>query len=226
MTRRARSALMIALLLGGCVFGGGDEDRPAPAKSAKPRPAAVSRPTPRETQQCFTELSRQSIRFSALADKDFGGGCALAGTVQLIDIGVPVSNLKGMRCGLADAFTGWIRFAVAPAAAQILGSRLMKVESMGTYSCRGIVGGGPRTAGKLSEHATANAVDVAAFILEDGRRVSVKGDWRSQDPAVRDFMKAIHRSACRRFKTVLSPDYNAVHHDHLHFDMGRGPFCA
>ena len=29
-----------------------------------------------------------------------------------------------------------------------------------------------------------------------------------------------------RFRTVLGPDYNAAHYNHLHLDMGRGPFCA
>lgn len=225
MIARLAPVLLIPVLLGACVFGG-DDDRPAPAKRTKAKPAAVSRPTPRETQQCFTDLSRQSIRYSALADKDFGGGCELVGTVQLIDIGVPVTNLKSMRCRLADALTGWVRYAVAPAAHQILGSTLVKVESMGTYSCRGIVGGGARTAGRLSEHATANAVDISAFVLADGRRITIEHDWRSRDPKVAKFIATIRRSACRRFKTVLTPDYNAAHYNHLHFDMGRGPFCA
>jgi hypothetical protein len=25
---------------------------------------------------------------------------------------------------------------------------------------------------------------------------------------------------------VLSPDYNAAHYNHMHLDMGKGPFCA
>ncbi len=213
-------ALLVPLFVAGCASG--DDERPARPKGA----ATLSRPTPRETQQCFTELARQQIRYSALADKDYGGGCELVGTVQLIDIGVPITNLQGMRCGLADAFTGWVRFAVAPAAHQILGSELVRVESMGTYSCRAVIGGGARTAGRLSEHAIANAVDVSAFILADGRRVTIERDWRSQDPRVRAFLSTIRRSACRRFKTVLTPDYNAAHYNHLHLDMGRGPFCA
>jgi hypothetical protein len=221
-----RSAFLLPpLLLAACVFGGGDDDRPARPKSPMVK-STTARPTSRETQQCFTELSRRNIRYSALADKDFGGGCELVGTVELIDIGVPVTNLKGMRCGLADAFTGWVRFAVAPAVHQLLGSELVKVESMGTYACRGIVGGGARTAGRLSEHSIANAVDISAFVLADGRRISILRDWRSSDPAVREFMSVIRRSACRRFKTVLTPDYNAAHRDHLHFDMGGRPFCT
>ena len=109
-----------------------------------------------------------------------------------------------------------------PAARLYLGTELARVETFGSYSCRNING---RLAGKLSEHASANAVDVSGFLLADGRRITVKQDWNSPDPALRSFLLVIRTSACRRFKTVLSPDYNALHADHFHLDMGRGPFC-
>lgn len=225
---RRIAVIALSLLLAAC-FGGGERDRPTPApapiRERPGGPITLNGPTPRETQQCFTDLSRQEIRFSPLPDRDFGSGCVVMGAVQLIDIGVPVSNLKSMRCQLADAFTGWVRNAVAPAAFQILGSELVKVESMGTYSCRGIIGGGAGSSARMSEHGLANAVDVGGFILKDGRRITIVNDWNSDDPKIREFFQAIHRSACRRFKTVLSPEYNAAHHDHLHLDMGRGPFC-
>ncbi len=89
-----------------------------------------------------------------------------------------------------------------------------------------MIGRGAIGAKVLSEHALANAVDVAGFDLADGRRVMVETGWRSDDARVREFLQVIHTSACRRFQTVLSPDYNAAHHNHLHLDMGRGPFCA
>lgn len=220
------SLLCLPLLLTGCVFGGG-QDRPAPApiRERPGGPVTLNGPTPRETQQCFADLSREKVRYSPLPDRDFGGGCIVTGAVQLLDIGVPVSGLKSMKCGLARSFTAWVRFAVAPAAKQILGSPLVKVETFGTYSCRGIIGNGAASAQRMSEHGLANAVDVSGFVLADGRRITIERDWRSGDTATQDFMAAIHNSACRRFATVLSPDYNAAHYNHLHLDMGRGPFC-
>ena len=217
---------LLPLLLAGCVFGGGDE-RPAsaPIRERPGGPITLNRPTPREVQQCFADLSREEVRYSPLPDRDFGSGCIVTGAVQLLDIGVPVSGLKSMKCGLARTFTGWVRFAVAPAAKQILGSELVKVETFGTYSCRAIIGGGAASAGRMSEHGLANAVDVSGFVLADGRRVTIERDWRAYDPRVREFLEVIHKSACRRFATVLSPDYNAAHYNHLHLDMGRGPFC-
>lgn len=220
------AALLLPLLLTGCVFGGGDEaPRPAPIRERASGPITLNGPTPRETQQCFTDLSREQVRFSPLPDRDFGSGCIVTGAVELLDIGVPVSGLKSMRCPLARNFTAWVRFAVAPAAQQILGSELVRVESMGSYSCRGIVGRGAEATTRMSEHGLGNAVDIGGFVLRDGRRIRIAGGWTSEDPAVREFLQVVHRSACRRFKTVLSPDYNAAHRDHLHLDMGRGPFC-
>lgn len=223
---RRIAAIALPLLLAAC-FGGGERERPAPmpVRERPGGPVTLTGPTPRETQQCFTDLSREEIRFSPLPDRDFGSGCIVTGAVELLDIGVPVTNLKSMRCPLARNFTAWVRHAVAPAAHQILGSELVKVESMGTYSCRGIIGGAAGSSARMSEHGLGNAVDVAGFVLKDGRRITIERDWDSDDPEVREFLQVIHRSACRRFRTVLSPDYNAAHYNHLHLDMGRGPFC-
>ena len=219
--------LLLPVLLSGCLFGG-DEDRPVPTTPIRPRasgPITLNGPTPRETQQCFTDLSREQVRYSPLPDRDYGGGCVVRGAVQLIDVGVPVTNLKGITCPLARTFIAWLRNAVAPAAHQMLGSDLVRVETYGTYSCRGVIGRGAEGAKTISEHSFANAVDVSGFVLADGRRVTIETGWHSQDGEVRDFLDVIHKSACKRFKTVLSPDYNAAHYNHLHLDMGKGPFC-
>ena len=221
--RVKRLVPLLGFVLSGCLFGGGGNDRlPPPRRPAGAPPDTLNLPTSRETQQCYADLSREEVRYSPLPDRDYGGGCTVIGAVQLIDIGVPVTGLKAMRCGLAEEFIGWTRNAVAPAAYQILGSRLVKVETFGTYACRNTIGTATE---RLSGHALANAVDVSAFVLEDGRRISIESDWRSDNEDVRRFLELIHTSACKRFGTVLSPDYNAAHHNHLHLEDDHKSFC-
>jgi len=212
--------LILALLLAGCGVG----DQRVPARPAGSRPLTLDLPTSRATQACFADLSRAEVRFSPLPDRDYGGGCSLIGAVQLIDIGVPVTGIKGMRCELARGFIDWMRYAIAPAARQLLGSDLVRIETFGSYACRNTVGTAAAYT-RLSGHATGNAVDVSAFVLADGRRVSVLAGWQSADPRERDFLRTIHRSACRRFGTVLGPDYNSAHQNHFHLEGDRAGFC-
>ena len=144
------------------------------------------------------------------------------GSVQLLDIGTPVTNLGAMTCPLARAFTGWTRDAVQPAARAWLGTSVSRMESFGTYSCRPV---NSQAGGRLSEHGLANAVDIGAFVLADGRRITVLEGWHGPDPDVRQFLRAVHQAGCRRFSIGIGPDANALHRDHLHFDLGRGPYC-
>ena len=213
MYRVIASASLI--LLAAC----GRSDRPGP-----PPPRGVEGPSLRETAQCHADLRALGVAFQPLPDRQIGPGCALVGTVKLLDIGVPTANLGAVRCGEARAFTAWARNAVAPAAYQMLGSELARIDSMGSYSCRNVVGSAAG-AGRRSGHAIANAIDIGGFVLKDGRRITILGDWRSPDPATQQFLRTIHASACKRFGTVLSPDYNAAHANHLHLENDRAGFC-
>lgn len=47
-----------------------------------------------------------------------------------------------------------------------------------------------------SEHATANAIDIAGFRLENGDSISVLKDWREQSREAM-FLREVHRRACR-----------------------------
>jgi hypothetical protein len=170
-----------------------------------------------EARICLSSLKAASVRFQSLPNQDSGGGCRTIDTVKLLDFGTDATNLGAMTCPLAVSFSAWARYAVKPASKQYLGSDLVRIETIGTYSCRNI---GRGRSGKLSEHARANAVDISAFVLQDGRRISVLKGWNGTQ-SERDFLRRIRASACKRFGTVLSPDYNAAHANHLHFDMAK-----
>ena len=208
-----RATLLIPLALSACISG------PTYRQPAVQQP--VRGVDPVALRQCLAKMDRIVARYALLPDRTFGGGCSALGSVQLRDIGTPVTNLGAMTCGLGYAFTVWVQSDLQVPAMGEFGSPVARVETMGTYSCRNVNGA---AAGKLSEHAYANAVDVSAFVLKDGRRISVQGGWNGDDTE-RRFLRSVRASACRRFSTVLSPDYSAAHHDHLHFDMGGRPFC-
>lgn len=171
---------------------------------------------------CHADLRREEFGFRVLPDRSFANGCSALGAVQLTEIGTPITNLGAMTCPAARQFARWTREAVQPAAEQWLGSPVKRIESMGTYACRPVNG---QAGAKLSEHGRANAVDIGAFLLEDGRRITVEAGWNGDDERVRRFLRAVHQAGCRRFGVTLGPDANSYHRDHLHFDMGRGPYC-
>lgn len=192
-----------------------------PSKAQTARPAGTPAFTSAESRQCLVDLQRAGVRHTPLANQSFGGGCEAIDSVKLLDIGVPTTNLGAMTCPLARTFVGWVQYAVRPAARQFFRQEVVKIESFGTYSCRNIYG---RSTGKLSEHARSNAVDISAFVLADGRRITVLAGWNGAADE-QGFLRALHRSGCRRFGTALGPQYNRAHHDHFHFDMSGNGFC-
>ncbi len=212
----------LSLLTAACV-GGGEVRRPVRTSRPAPRPAPPP-PSDAAFRQCTANLTALAVQYQPLPNESKGAGCALIGTIKLLDYGTPTTNLGPMTCAIATRFTAWVRNAVHPAAQLYLGADVATVETYGTYACRDIVGN-PGMAGKRSEHAHANAIDIAAFTLTDGRRVSIEKNWNGGGPEAQ-FLRRIRESACKRFPTVLSPDYNAAHYNHLHFDMGgKGGYC-
>lgn len=215
MNWRAIPLIFALLAVTACV---GPPDH-APGK-AQPK---LVRPATKEIRQCLSDLDKQKARYTLLPEADFGNGCAQNGAVQLLDTGVPITNVKAVKCDVALALGKWVKDSLQPAAKQAFGVRVARIESMGGYACRNVIGR-PQAAGKRSEHATGNALDIGSFVLANGRRVTVKGGWLGT-PDERRFLRDVRAGGCKAFQTVLSPDYNAAHHDHLHFDLGRGPYC-
>ena len=221
---RALPLLAIALLAA-CSIPAGREDQRAPAPAPRSQGAPVAS-TP-GARQCLADLARDGASFTPLPDRYTGQGCTNLNTVQLnalsADNGtVAVANLGPVTCGVTDVFAGWARYGVDRAARQILGSPLRSIETFGSYSCRNVAG-----TGKRSAHATADAIDVSAFVLENGQRIVVKEDWNGGTGAERQFLRVVHDSACKRFDTILGPEYNSAHQDHFHLEgvIGGKSYC-
>lgn len=120
-------------------------------------------------------------------------------------------------CPVAAALALWERDVVQPAATRHFGKRVTAVTHAGSYSCRRLYG---RSDGEFSQHASANAFDILGFVLADGQTVSILDDWRGQGSRAA-FLRDVRDGACTLYATVLSPDYNAAHADHLHLDQAR-----
>lgn len=170
---------------------------------------------------CRAWLAQAGVAFTPVPDRETAPNCGFSGAVRLSDPGIRLrpGDLV-LSCPAAAALTLWVRQSVEPAAARQLGTPVTALVNYGSYSCRPIAG-----SDRTSEHATANAIDIAGFRLKDGREISVRTDWVKPD-ASGAFLRDVAQGACGVFGTVLGPGYNAAHADHLHLDMGNWNFCA
>jgi hypothetical protein len=170
---------------------------------------------------CDQALATSGLRYSRQADSPANGKCPLQNVVRVQGGGVGLSSSFVASCPLAVALALFERYQLQPTAQAIFGQPVTQIDHLGSYACRNIYN---RSSGRLSQHASANALDVAGFRLADGRRISVLGDWKGAgDEAL--FLRQISKGACRSFSTVLGPEYNAAHRNHLHLDMGRWSIC-
>jgi hypothetical protein len=172
---------------------------------------------------CRRVLVTPHIDAQPIADNPPREGCGWTNAVRMSQAGGVRAGFDKLTCEAATALALWLEYDLQEVAQAIMGQRVTSVQSYGTYSCRNIIGA-KFWKSRRSEHATANAVDIGGFTLADGRSISVRGQWRGDGKEAR-FLRAAHDSACRYFRVVLGPDYNAEHHDHFHLDRGIGWLC-
>ncbi|MBK5435543.1 extensin family protein [Pseudomonas sp. TH32] len=174
-----------------------------------------------EPALCDQVLKTSGLRVTHQADSPADAACPLRNTlrVQGADVGLSSSFLAS--CPLAVAFALFERHSLQPAAQAVFGQAVTRVDHLGSFACRTIYN---RANGRLSEHASANALDIAGFRLADGRTLNVLKDWPGDGEEAR-FLRQVRDGACKDFNVVLSPDYNAAHRNHFHVDMGRWWVC-
>ncbi len=173
-----------------------------------------------DPQECQAVLTRSNVAFQALPSAG-EGACRRTDRLVVSDLSLSPRPPE-TTCSVSAALHLWTERHVGPDALRLLGSDVAQIEHFGAYSCRRMYGS---ASGAWSEHATGNAVDIAAFVLKDGRRISILDDWEGTGTEA-EFLHAVHGSACDLFGTVLSPDYNTAHRDHLHFDQSNRGFSS
>lgn len=140
--------------------------------------------------------------------------CIRQDTIKLAGLSTAKLRVEETRCAIAARLFMWEHNAVQPAARKYFNEPVTEILHFGSYSCRNI-----RGSSAPSEHAAANAFDISGFRLRSGKLISLKQQWQGSQPPAQ-FLREVRDGACDYFNLVLSPDYNADHHDHLHVDMG------
>ncbi|MFN7400313.1 MAG: extensin family protein [Sandaracinobacter sp.] len=224
MRLRRATALFLMVAVAGC--GGNPAPGPVPAPGNGPQPGAFVALN-QDPAKCSAVLERMGVRATFLPAKAGPAGCGYPWAVQRTAVpqGHPrwLGETPATSCAVAAALTQWERDVLQPAARRHLGVPVTGIRHYGSYGCR------PRNnrpGAELSEHARANAIDIAGFQLASGRTVTVKEGWAGKTEE-RAFLRDLRNGACRRFGTVLSPDYDLAHADHLHVDQiaRTTPFC-
>jgi len=187
------------------------------AKDAKTL-VSVSGMTASDYAECVAELAQKKVVFEELGNVT-QQGCELSGAIRLATVAtafgdVNISGKPSMLCSFARQFSVWVREAGAPLTLAYTGQRLAQIEAGEGFACRarydkpGVV---------PSEHAKGNALDIASFVLADGRRIRVK---QQDSDMARDLVRALRTTACGYFTTILGPGSDPAHEDHFHFDSG------
>ncbi|MDR5857483.1 extensin family protein [Caballeronia sp. LZ062] len=179
--------------------------------------------TTHDPRLCDAALAQSGLQYRPIADTSGPGGCELKDVVrvtQSADVRFSAPFLA--TCPLALGMAFFEHQYLQPAAIDVFGERVTRIEHVGSYACRNV---NHQKDAALSQHASANAIDLTGFVLANGRRITL-ARW-DDDAASPDavFLRRIHDGACRSFDATLGPDYNALHKTHFHVDMGPYRMC-
>jgi hypothetical protein len=142
-------------------------------------------------------------------------GCGVEEPVAVTSIaGVRLSQTATVDCSIAKALNSWVDEVAQPA----FDGRLVELQVAAHYICRGR---NNKKGAKISEHGKGRAIDISAFILSDGKALTVANNYNK-------LMRGIYKAACPYFRTTLGPGSDGYHEDHFHFDTSArsgGSYC-
>lgn len=180
----------------------------------------LQRLTPEDCAALLTQANqRRWISSQPVADS--GGDCPLQNVVRVRSFGdVALSSSFLASCPLALSSARFVEQQAQPLAQAHFGSALRQIDHLGSYACRNIYN---RADARRSEHASADALDIAAFRFASGQRVTVLNGWKQ--PQTQPFLRQLLDSACLYYGNGLGPEYNAAHADHFHLGMRGYGLC-
>lgn len=169
----------------------------------------------RDPAYCTAALATSELQVSVLSGNAGSADCPLANALRVNATAPRLSSSFVASCPLALGFAMWERHALQPQALQHFSAPAAGISHLGSYACRTVRGGK-----RQSEHASANAIDIAAVTIQ-GRSIGIEQHW-NQKSAEGRFLRALHKESCRIFPMVLGPQYDSAHHNHFHLGMGGG----
>ena len=189
------------------------------AKDAK-TVVSVSGMSEPDYAQCVSDLTSRKVVFEQ-AGKVTQQGCELSNAIALTAVptsfgDVSISGKPTMLCSFVRQFSDWVRDVGAPLTLAYTGQRLARIEAGRAFACAARY---DKPGQVPSEHAKGDAIDIAAFVLADNRRIPVKLE-ESDTPVERDLVRVLRTTACAYFTTVLGPGTDPAHAEHFHFDTG------
>lgn len=183
---------------------------------------------PAPLADCERKLQAAGVQFSAtkIPLRRARNGVFSCGTEQAVVYergpeGLRFNARPRVTCRMALGLAEFERIAQEQAR-QHLGTTIRRVVQLGTYSCRRM-----QRFDLVSEHSYANAIDIEAFELADGRKITVLSHFGSTTEVSRSAESRFLRSLAQRlyrenvFSVVLTPFFDRLHRDHLHLDQAR-----
>ena len=174
------------------------------------------------SEACERRLSALGVTFET-GESINTGSCGVLRPVSVsrLSTGIAIRTKTEMWCPVADALESWVTTSVVPAAKKHFPDReFTGISRISTYVCRNRGSGE-----KISEHARGAAIDIGAFVFEEGEVPVAEAEPSSPEG---HFLSEIRAGACGPFATVLGPGTDADHARHFHFDLAarsNGPYC-
>ena len=192
----------------------GWQGQPAGYTAATLPPAEALVPPP-NAGSCLSELTRSGVNYSAPGEK--------RGVVTPVLVQSDLGGVRYIPTGGLPLIVD-CRFAVT---LERLGPLLREVgvsalHYSGAYVYR------MSSKGRLSLHANGLAIDIHEATI-DGQQLTVKQDFaKGLGESCGNSAPPLNRMACHlkrsgAFKELLTPDYDANHHDHIHLAIAPTP---
>lgn len=191
------------------------------------------RPKEVEQQALFGRKKRRAMKDAVCGVPEIKGtkvgnvpgkirGCGVKDAVRVTSVSdVRLSTPAVLTCDTAQALNTWVANSAKPAFRRR--GKLVELKVAAHYVCRTR---NHRSGAKISEHGKGKAIDISAFIMGDGKRITVLNGWNAGGSS--SALRRVHKEACGPFGTVLGPNADRYHRDHFHFDTARhrgGNYC-